>query len=163
MSLFDSQPNVRYFVDLHSFSEKILYAWGDDDDQSTDPAMNFRNPAFNAQRGLAGDSLYKEYLPAADRAEILALAGAMHDAIAAVRGRDYGVEQSLDLYPTAGTSDDYAYSRHFVDPAKAKVYAFTIEWGRDSNPTPFQPAFPEMKEIIAEVTAGLLEFCLHAN
>jgi murein tripeptide amidase MpaA len=161
--MFDTFPNIRYFVDVHSFSEKILYSWGDDEDQTTDPGMNFRNAAFNGQRGVVGDSAYKEYIDPADRAAVVALAESMRDAIAAVRGRTYGVEQSLDLYPTAGTSDDYAFSRYFADPTRAKVYAFTVEWGSDSNPTPFHPPYAEMKQIIAEVSAGLLEFCLQAS
>ena len=70
-------------------------------------------------------------------------------------------EMSVSL--TAGTSDDYAFSRHFADATRSKVYGFTIEWGRDSNPTPFHPPYSEMKQIITEVTAGLLEFCIQAS
>ncbi|NEK56114.1 peptidase M14, partial [Rhizobium leguminosarum] len=29
--MFDTYPNIRYFVDLHSYSEDILYNWGDDE------------------------------------------------------------------------------------------------------------------------------------
>ena len=69
--LLDRSPNVSYFIDIHSFGEDILYNWGDDDDQTTDPAMNFRNPAFDGKRGIpdstpGGDpEKYREYLPAA--------------------------------------------------------------------------------------------------
>src|SRR5205823_5829307 len=99
--------------------------------------LSFRNPFFNGKRGVIGDTAYKEYIAPADRAAVIALAGSMRDAIAAVRGHSYGVEQSLDLYPTAGTSDDYAFSRHSVDPASAKVYAFTVEWGATRTLRPF--------------------------
>ena len=44
-----------------------------------------------------------------------------------------------------------------------KVHGFTIEWGSQQNQTPFHPTFSEMKKIIDEVTAGLLEFCLRAG
>jgi murein tripeptide amidase MpaA len=161
--MFDTFPGIRYFIDLHSYGEKILYCWGDDEDQTADPGMNFRNPAYDGKRGVVGDAAYREYIPPDDRAAVVALAGQMWDAIAAVRGRAYEVEQSLDLYPTAGTSDDYAFSRHLADPARPKVYGFTIEWGRDSNPTPFHPPYPEMKQVMAEVAAGLLEFCVRAS
>ena len=70
------------------------------------------------------------------------------------------VESSFTLYPTAGTSDDYAFSRHLVDSSKAKVIAYTIEWGSEHNPTPFHPPYNEMQHIIQEVMSGLLEFCL---
>src|ERR1043166_7569032 len=82
----------------------------------------------------------------------------MAAAIQTVRGRKYKVMQSLSLYPTAGTSDDYAYSRHFTDASKAKVLSYTIEWGGDKNPTPFHPPCPEMKQIIQEITAALIRF-----
>jgi carboxypeptidase T len=79
-----------------------------------------------------------------------------------VRGRKYRVEQSVGLYPTAGSSDDYAYSRHFVDPGKGKLIAYTIEWGRSRASTPFHPPYPEMRHVMREVSAGLLALCLRA-
>jgi carboxypeptidase T len=155
VSMFDNHPNIRFFVDLHSYSELILYGWGDDQEQSTDPAMNFQNPAFDGQRGLRDDVAYREYISGDNEALSITLGNRMQDAIQAVRGRGYRVEQSFDLYPTAGTSTDYADSRHFVDSSKGEVFSFTIEWGRT-----FQPPYSEMENIIREVTAGLLEFCL---
>jgi murein tripeptide amidase MpaA len=119
--------------------------------------MNFRNPAFDGKRGVLNDTKYKEYFPTADKSAAVKLAKQMRDAILAVRGRDYTVMQSTGLYPTAGTSDDYAYSRHIVNPAKPRVLSYTIEWGSGNNPTPFHPPYPEMKEIIHEITAALLQ------
>lgn len=161
--MFDKFPNIRYFVDLHSYSEDILYNWGDDENQTTSPSMNFQNASFNGKRGIANDKAYREYLAAADRTIAVGLANKMRDAIKAVRGRVYKTEQAMSLYPTAGTSDDYAFSRHIVNPKKAKVYSYTVEWGSPSNPTPFHPAYPEMKQIIDEVTSGLLAFCIAAS
>jgi len=160
VSMFDNHPNIRFFVDIHSYSELILYGWGDDQEQTTDPAMNFRNPAFDGQRGLENDAAYREYIDGDNEALSITLGNRMRDAIQAVRGRGYTVQQSFDLYPTAGTSTDYADSRHFVTPGTEEVLAFTIEWGSPSNPTPFHPPYSEMGNIIQEVTAGLLEFCL---
>ena len=51
----------------------------------------------------------------------------MHDAITAASGTAYDVEQSFSLYPTSGASDDYAYSRHFVDGTQGKILSFTVE------------------------------------
>ena len=78
--IFDQFPNVGYFVDLHSYGPDILYSWGDDQDQSTDPSMNFLNAMFDGQRGVADDA-YMEYIPAADLSTSLSLVGALHDGI----------------------------------------------------------------------------------
>src|SRR5512144_1870708 len=67
--LLDRFPTLGYFIDVHSFGELILYNWGDDDDQTSDPSMNFHNPAFDGERGVpdatpGGDpERYREYLP----------------------------------------------------------------------------------------------------
>jgi hypothetical protein len=50
-----------------------------------------------------------------------------------------------------------------VDRRKGKIIAFTIEWGRSHASTPFHPPYPEMRKVMREVTAGLLEFCLRAR
>jgi murein tripeptide amidase MpaA len=155
--IFDNFPNVGFFVDLHSYGEDILYSWGDDEDQTSDPNMNFRNPAFDGTRGVAGDA-YKEYIPANDLSTALDLANTFHDGIQAFRGTNYTVKPGFNLYPTAGTSDDYAYSRHFVDASKANVISYTLEWG-----TEFQPPYSEMQNIIQEITCGLIAFCLRVR
>ncbi len=160
--LFDTFSTIRYFIDVHSYSEDILYSWGDDDDQSQQPQMNFLNAAFDGKRGVANDTGYKEYIPSADKTAAVKLAQQMRSAIQAVRGRNYTVMQSMSLYPTAGTSDDYAYSRHLANPSKPKVLSYTIEWGSGDNETPFHPPYPEMKQIIREITAALLQFCVKA-
>jgi murein tripeptide amidase MpaA len=155
--LLDTYPRIRWFVDLHSYSELILYVWGDDENQTADPSMNFMNPAYNTARGVDDDTAYKEYILPADLTVITGLANRMHDAIQAVRGKNYTVQQGFELYATAGTSDDYVYSRHFVDPGKNKVHGFVIEWG-----TEFQPPWSEMEQIILDISSGLVEFCLAA-
>jgi carboxypeptidase T len=153
--IFDTFPNIDFFIDLHSYSEDILYSWGDDDDQTNNPSMNFQNQTFNGLRGIAGDSAYKEYIPSSDLSVAIDLANIFRDGIQLVRGTTYTVKPSMNLYPTAGTSDEYAYSRHFVDSTKQKVIAYTLEWG-----TEFQPPYAEMQNIIEEITSGLLAFCL---
>lgn len=156
----DAHQNIRFFIDLHHYSELILYGWGDDEAQTTSPNMNFRNPAHNGQRGLSGDATYREYIDACDQGTSVDLANRLRNAVQAVRGRAYTVQSSFNLYPTAGTSTDYMFSRHIINRARGKVHAFTIESGSGSNPTPFHPPYAEMENIIQEVTAGLLEFCL---
>jgi carboxypeptidase T len=160
--MFDKFPNIHYFIDLHSYSEDILYSWGDDQDQTQKPQMNFSNSAFDGKRGVANDRGYKEYIPPADKAAVLKLAKQMRSAILKVRRRAYSVMQAMSLYPTAGSSDDYAYSRHLASASKPKVFAYTIEWGSPDNETPFHPPYAEMKHIIQEITAALVQFCLQA-
>jgi murein tripeptide amidase MpaA len=160
--LLDRFPNIRYHVDLHSYGETILHSWGSDDNQSDDPQMSFRNKAYDGKRGLIHDELYAEYIPAADKKTAVEMGRHMAAAIRLVRGRKYQVKQSVGLYPTAGSTDDYAYSRHLVDRKKGKIIAFTIEWGRSHASTPFHPPYPEMRKVMREVSAGLLALCLQA-
>ena len=152
--VLDEFPRVRWMVDVHSAVPIILHNWGSDENQSTDPAQNFRNPALDNLRGLPGDGK-GEFIPADDLVAALAVGQAMNGAIAAVRSIDYGVEPAYGLYPTSGASDDYAFSRHLVDPSKSKVRGFTIECGSS-----FQPPWSEAEEVIREVSAGLIAAAL---
>ncbi len=68
-------------------------------------------------------------------------------------------------YPTSGTSDDYATSRYLAHPDQSPVDGFTIEFHKTSSNDinyNFHPPFPKMAEIIAEIDAGLVAFCLCA-
>jgi murein tripeptide amidase MpaA len=161
--LLDRFPGIRWFMDLHSYGETILYSWGSDDNQCANPRMSFRNPAWDGKRGLINDEVYREYLPAEDERAAVRMGRHMANAIRKVRGRDYRVKQSVGLYPTAGASDDYAYSRHLVNRRKGKIIAFTMEWGRSHASTPFHPPYAEMRKVMRDVTAGLLELCLRAT
>jgi murein tripeptide amidase MpaA len=160
--LLDHFPNIRYYVDLHSYGETILHSWGSDENQSRDSRMCFRNKAFDGKRGRIHDQDYREYIPPADQEEAIRAGRQMAEAIGLVRGRKYQVKQSVGLYPTAGASDDYAYSRHFADRRKGRLIAYTIEWGRSHASTPFHPPYPEMRKVMREVSAGLLALSLRA-
>ncbi|MEJ0103878.1 MAG: hypothetical protein WDO19_15535 [Bacteroidota bacterium] len=85
------------------------------------------------------------------------LAGAFRDSLFGVRNKVYVAKPGFSLYPTSGTNDDYAYSRHIAQPGKPKVYSFTVEWG-----TAFQPQWDEMERIIMDVSSGLIGFSLQA-
>ena len=77
----------------------------------------------------------------------------------AASGSGYEVEQSFTLYPTSGASDDYAYSRHFVEGAKSReILGLTIECGRS-----FQPPSAEAENVIREVCAALLALLVAVN
>ncbi|TJZ59170.1 peptidase M14 [Streptomyces piniterrae] len=155
--LLDDFPRTRWFVDVHSYSEDMLTIWGDDDNQSAEPPKNFRNTDFDGKRGLAGDQLYAEYLRQADADDAGVLAEEFCSGLKAVRGRGYTPMTAFHLYPTSGTSHDYAYARHIVDTDKGKIHGFTVEWGKS-----FHPPWSEMEKIILDVDAGLVAFCLKA-
>jgi murein tripeptide amidase MpaA len=157
--LLDRFPSIRFLVDLHSYGETILHSWGTDESQPDDPQMNFLNPRYDGMRGRIHDHVYREYLPAADANLAARMGQRMSDAIHRVRGRQYKVGPSVGLYPTAGSSDDYAYSRHLTDRRKGKIIGYTIEWGRSRASTPFHPPYDEMRKVMREVSAGLLELC----
>ena len=119
--------------------------------------MNFRNSTYDGKRGMKGTNAYKEFLPSSDQTIAANLAKRMANAIKAVRGKVYKVQQDFAMYPTAGTSDDYASARHWLNSANGKIYSFTLEWG-----TEFQPPYAEMQNIINDITAAMLDFCLGA-
>ena len=153
--MLDTFSNIRGMIDVHSYSELILHPWGDDDTQTTDPTQNFRNPAFDGLRGNPGDTVYREYLVEADVNRFRNIGNGLRDAVAAVRGRQYTVEAAVLLYPTSGTSKDFSYARHIVNTGHAKVFSYTLETGRE-----FQPPDAEAAQIINEVCAALLQFCV---
>jgi carboxypeptidase T len=151
--MIDTFTNLACMIDIHSYSELVLYPWGDDENQTTDANQNFQNPAFDGQRGIVGSG-YKEYIPAGDLHDYEVMAARIRDGIAAVRGRVYTAQQSIALYPTTGTTHDYAYARHFIDTGRRRILGFTVETARE-----FQPPDVEKNNVITEVSAGLME-CL---
>ncbi|MFC5144680.1 M14 family metallopeptidase [Streptomyces aureoversilis] len=156
--LLDHFARTRWFVDVHSYTQKMLYVWGDDQNQSVDPAKNFRNPLFDGKRGLKDGLLYAEFLEEGDADDSAVLAERFCEALKGVRGKEYTPEPAFDLYPTCGTSDDYIYARHILSGREEeKILAFTVEWGMA-----FQPPWAEMKKIVLDVDAGLVQFCLTA-
>jgi murein tripeptide amidase MpaA len=150
--LFEALPDIRWLVDIHSASESILFNWGTGTNDSSDPSKNFRNPAWDQLRGDS-DTGYTEFIPPNDFTAALTLSNAMKTAILAVRGKDYSVKQSFDLYAVSGTSEDYAYSRFWVACAP-KVQGFVIEFGEV-----FRPPWNEMQLIIGDISAALFAFC----
>jgi carboxypeptidase T len=164
--LLNTYPRITCFVDVHSYSELILYPWGDDDNQSADPNQNFQNPVWDGLRGDIGSG-YGEYIPAADETKFIDRGTKVRNAIAAVRGRYYTLEQGFDLYGTSGGSSDYTYSRFFTGP-RTKVWGYVIEtnyYGTSGDPTErsqygFQPPYADALQVMEEVQSGLIQFML---
>jgi murein tripeptide amidase MpaA len=155
--LLDTYPQIHWMIDIHSFSGLLYHNWGDDENQVTDPTMNFQNSAHDGQRGISSDGVYREFIPPEDLATEVCLVQEMRDALRAVRGETYSVGQSFALYPTCGTATDYPYSRHWVDSTKTKTLGFLIEWGME-----FQPPWLEMENIILDVSSALVAFAIAA-
>jgi murein tripeptide amidase MpaA len=161
--LFKQYSTIARFVDIHSYGGDILYPWGDDENQASNSSMSFTNAAWNGTRGLAGDQ-YREYITQADLDRLIALAGSMSAAIAAVRGEVYALGQSFNLpswgstYPTSGASDAWVFSRRYLN-TKASTFAFAVEF---NNSATFFPTWTQMELIIRDMSAGLVQFCLDA-
>src|SRR5262249_44853299 len=101
--LLNRFPQIRYFIDLHSYGETLLHNWGTDQNQARDPDMCFLNAKYDGLRGRIHDDIYREYMPAADQRRAMALGGAFANAVGRVRGRKYRVQQGGGSYPTAET------------------------------------------------------------
>jgi murein tripeptide amidase MpaA len=157
--LVDRFPGARYFVDVHSYTGLVLYPWGDDQNQTTDPSMSFRNSAWDGKRGIANDA-YRDYIPAWRLAELQTAAAIMRDGILAVREESYVSEQGFSLYPTSGTSEDWAFTREFLSPSRGKLSGFVIEFNKNFD---FFPTWAEMVDLIADIDAGLLALCAYAT
>ena len=153
-SVLDTR-RVDCFVDVHSYSELVLWPWGHAPSQTTDPTKRFTTlPSGTcAPIGVAG---YQEYIPPRDLQRFQTVGSRIVSAIASVRGRVYTSEPSIALYPTTGTQSDYAYSRHIANPKLRKTYGFTFETGPwvGNAADSFHPADPTL--IKRDAKAGMI-------
>ncbi len=60
--LLDQYPQIRYFIDVHSYTGDVLTAWGDAPNQMINPSRNFRNPTYDGQRGVDNTTTYGEFI-----------------------------------------------------------------------------------------------------
>ncbi|HET8741253.1 MAG TPA: M14 family zinc carboxypeptidase [Gaiella sp.] len=153
-SVLDTR-RVDCFVDVHSYSELVLWPWGHAPSQTTDPAKRFTTlPSGTcAPISVAG---YQEYIPPRDLQRFQTVGSRIVSAIAAVRGRTYTSEPSIALYATTGTQSDYAYARHIANPKLRKTYGFTFETGPWAGTVAesFHPADPTL--VKRDAKAGII-------
>lgn len=162
------ERRVEFYIDVHSFSRKILYPWGMDDNQSRDPSQNFRNPAYDGRRDGGPGGPYGEFIPRDLLDEHVRIGTGMHDAMVDGAGDDprararseYAVEPGLALYPTTGTCSDFAASLQFLDdPPAERIIAYTLEIGMDTDGEGgFQPVPAIYPKIEREVHLALMTF-----
>jgi murein tripeptide amidase MpaA len=146
---------IDVFVDVHSYSELILYPWGHAPTQTTDPSQRFTSLATGTCAPLSPPT-HQEYMPPRDQLRYQTVSKRIVDAIRAVRNHSYTPQPARALYATTGTSSDYVYSRHIANPALRKTYGFAFETGPyvGNLPDSFHPADPTM--IKREAKSGML-------
>jgi murein tripeptide amidase MpaA len=143
--VLDSERVVS-FVDVHSFSELVLFPWGHARTQSTDSSQRFTGLTTGTCTASI-PATYAEYMPPRDVQRFQTVAGRIVADIAAVRGRHYTPQTSFALYATTGSQSDYAYARHIANPSLNKTYGFTFETGPsipNNAPESFHPADPTL-------------------
>lgn len=156
--LVDLYPQITFFIDIHSYGQKLMHVWGDDENQTTETAQTFSNPAYDGQRGISGDA-YGEFIFDFDHQRILRTIDRMYNALFSVRGKSYSTGQIYhQVGVSSGTSASYMFGRHGVDPGQRKVLGFGIEFA-----TVFQPPPDEMSNVMDDIGAALTEFCLCAS
>lgn len=147
---------IDVFVDVHSFSELVLYPWGHAPTQTTDPSQRFTSLATGTCAPLNPPG-HQEYLLPRDQLRFRTVAQRIVDAIRAVRNHTYTPEPGRALYATTGTSSDYVYSRHIANPTLHKTYGFAFETGPQivgDLPNSFHPEDPSA--IKREAKSGML-------
>ncbi|MGR0221326.1 M14 family zinc carboxypeptidase [Agromyces sp. ZXT2-6] len=146
---------IATFVDVHSFSELILWPWGHAPTQTTDPKKRFTTLPQPKCKPIQVTG-YQEYMPPRDLQRFQTVGARIRDAIAAVRGRTYTSEAGIGLYPTTGTWSDYVYSRHIASSALEKTYGFTFETGPrvETVEDSFHPADP--RPVIRDAKSGMV-------
>jgi murein tripeptide amidase MpaA len=157
--VYTQYPKIRWFIDVHSAAGTLLYSWGDDVNQATDPKQNLFNPEYDGKRGPVNDTVYREYIDKKDWYNIALQANRTTAAMNAVGGREYVPQQAVGLYPTSGASDDWSFSRWHGNKRLNKVYGYTLEFG---YPTNFYPTAEEYVQNILDTNAGFMEFILNA-
>jgi murein tripeptide amidase MpaA len=125
---FLDSHRVDCFVDVHSYSELVLWPWGHASSQTTDPTKRFTTLPTGTCTPI-GTPGYQEYIDPRDLQRFQTVGQRIVAAIKPVRGRTYTNEPGIGLYPTTGTQSDYVYSRHIANPQLSKIYGFTFETG----------------------------------
>jgi len=154
---------ITYCIDLHSYSELVMYPWGIEKNGS-DPAQTFRVSSFDRTRDGHLSNAYSEYFPNISPLRLLdrhdTIAQSMRDGVKAATGRTYTVGQiATTVYPATGSLSDYAFSRQFTVSGSPPIYSFAIEFGTSADNFQPDPKSPHgYDKIEREVHAVLLRY-----
>ena len=154
--MFDTDYSSGYGIDGVDPNRNYGFSWGDvgtsDDFDSpvyhgpeawSEPEISAMRDLLEAHHFVAGISYHSyselvlfpygyEYgAVAPDHDALEALAIEMAESIPALSGGHYTPEQSLELYPCMGTTDDYSYGVH-------GTFAFTVELATQFIPPSYQ-------------------------
>ena len=149
------------FLDVHSYSELVLYPWGHAPTQTDDPTKRFTSLTTGTCTTLSPAD-HREYMTKRDQLRFQRVAAQIVEDIRAVRGHTYTAKPVIGLYATTGTASDYVYSRHIANPGLHKTYGFAFETGPfvGNNPDSFHPADPT--PIKREAKAGMISLMLQS-
>lgn len=168
--VLDENPSIEWSFDIHSYAGLIIYSWGEDFNQFTDPDMDFRNSAYDDRRGIKIEEPGEHY--SAYRAKDLwqsdsfvaqRVANAMAGATQHLRIPITAI-QGILMAPTMGSLSDYVSSRGVSDPSSPDTHGLTLEFGQ-SGPIEDCPFYYDEEDFnfnIQGVGAGLMEFLLGA-
>jgi len=160
--LLDRFPKIRYLFDLHSYGETILHNWGSDENQASDKRNEFSQQEVRRQARPDPRRGYREHMPRVDERAAQAMGDTSPRPSSACAGASTRCRNRL------------AFIHGRVD-RRLRVIAATswIRRRKDSrvhdgvgpHPRghPVSPPYPEMRKVMREVTAGLLECCLRAR
>lgn len=169
--VLDEHPSIEWSFDIHSYAGVIVYSWGEDFNQFTDPDMDFRNSAYDDVRGIKVEEpgeYYSAYrardLWESDSFVAQRVANAMSAATDHIQVVPIVAIQGILMAPTMGTLSDYVTSRGVSAPSGPATHGMTLEFGQKGpiEDCPFYHGVDEVNFNIQQVGAGLMEFLLGA-
>ena len=164
----DTYRNIRYYLDIHSYTGAIIYGPGSDELQDKDRNENFKNPAYNSVRGEIPNSdrgTYAEYIAREDWQARTYISTRVAQAADGATGRHYEAIAGAYLYPTSGGSNDYFSTRFQHNSTHNKIHGFTIEFGFGNTQAscPFYPSEEQYRQNLLETNAAFMELLLAAR
>jgi len=161
--------DLAWHLDLHSFAGDVMYSWGHETPQFSDPGMNLFNASYDGKRGAVPDDkkkgwVYSEYTDEDELDILTVVAARTADKMSASAFRRYTGMPSVQLYSTFGTVSDQARYRSLVDPSIKRANGFTTEFGMGNWEAlcPFYPKRESHEMSRIEVASGLMQFLLSA-
>ncbi|PFH56936.1 hypothetical protein XA68_15749 [Ophiocordyceps unilateralis] len=165
--------SLSWYLDLHSYGGHVLYSWGHDLAQTTDPRQSFTNREYDGQRGILEDN-YSEFMEGeqlvAQRDVSKRMAMAMNDA---GRSANYSAMESPRLpalnldakkgYPAWGSTDEAMALYYGKHCGAQRISALTVEFGSQSTADcPFYPDTASYRDNVRQTASGLMELLLTA-